>query len=729
LLLAGTASAGDDYEVRWSVTSELRYKAEKFEEKAEDLTGFFDQYEFVRNKESSGPFELALSEVNWDLFVEEETPMLRFRLRSPASDLSLSGGGFDTAQSFLNQRGELYGRLKGLALDLDYRRARTEELRLFTDPTDPTGALGFNAIAATFNDDTKADDRFSHRRTRIGSELRIRPQELLFGDGKTLGKLLSEIALRGGYGERNGKRQARSMLDFTDIGVGGGPTDLWRGLTVEQDQEVRTAGAGLVFAPGGLFTLAVDFDHQRFREDAPTILQTDLHALDPAIGITPIVGPLPNRSQRTFAFVPDTDRTTGTARLNSRLGDRATIHGALQISSLKQEGNRTPFEKFAGLRGNKVLFYSGNLAASVKFTQAISGNAFFKFDHRRNEIPRDTVLFNASNGTQIDPFLRRVRRVTTGAELVYRFPGLNRIALGTRGEWKDRDLDFATPTNPFADAILRRNAVIDERTRTFDFYLRTTLRPCSGTQLSGKIGFRNSPDTGYTVELDNVTYGEARVSYTLPIGPPATLSFFARGESGENHDFTQVSTDGTTRDQDFDRDRYSYGATLSHSPRDGVTMFGSLFWNQDAQDFDLIRSTLRRFRAPFAPVLFFVDSPLDYRADLASLVVGGRAQLTASTDASLSYWFTRSNTRFQPDRTTATTLDGASRIRSDVHSLELEIGHLLRQGLRISAGYRFDNYRDRISTRGSAGVVAPFNRSTRQHTVILGVTLNSDLLQ
>jgi hypothetical protein len=49
-------------------------------------------------------------------------------------------------------------------------------------------------------------------------------------------------------------------------------------------------------------------------------------------------------------------------------------------------------------------------------------------------------------------------------------------------------------------------------------------------------------------------------------------------------------------------------------------------------------------------------------------------------------------------------------------------------GLRVSAGDRYQKYRDPTSVTG-AGVVAPFDLSTDQHTVIIGITLNNELLR
>ena len=124
---------------------------------------------------------------------------------------------------------------------------------------------------------------------------------------------------------------------------------------------------------------------------ASTLFQTQINRFDPNIGAGPgfdqVSNTLDDQSLRTIGFIPDTDRTTGSVRLNTRIGKRAVIHGGLQISELDQEGDRTPSRSIAGLRDNKVRFYSGNLAFDLKLADALSVDAFYKFDHRSNKLP------------------------------------------------------------------------------------------------------------------------------------------------------------------------------------------------------------------------------------------------------------------------------------------------------------------------------------------------------
>ena len=62
-----------------------------------------------------------------------------------------------------------------------------------------------------------------------------------------------------------------------------------------------------------------------------------------------------------------------------------------------------------------------------------------------------------------------------------------------------------------------------------------------------------------------------------------------------------------------------------------------------------------------------------------------------------------------------------------MHVIDLEIGHWLMKGLRVLGGYRYQLYEDDAKVVDSVGsAVDPYDRSTHQHTITLGVTLTSD---
>jgi hypothetical protein len=267
-------------------------------------------------------------------------------------------------------------------------------------------------------------------------------------------------------------------------------------------------------------------------------------------------------------------------------------------------------------------------------------------------------------------------------------------------------------------------------------YVRGRARALRGVNLSAEAGYRNAPETGYIRELSQAAYFKFRGSYSAPLARPLTLSLFGHGEFGENDDFQQISESGPPNpDRDFERNNYAYGLTATHAPHRRVTLFASFFQHRDAQGFDLVRPNLPRYFEPTVlSVDFTRDDALDYRSDLTNALFGSSVQITERTDLSASYSFTRSDSRFDAgnaigvDRAARVALEDASRIRSDIHSVDARLGHWLADGLRVFVGYRYDDYVDRTDVpAGSGSGVAPFNRSTQQHTGTLGITLTNAL--
>lgn len=700
LLVAVGAAAEEEYEVRWSTT--LIAEIQAIEGRAADdaVGAFFDQYEFVPNKSSDVPLELVLRDAEFDILGSGDTPLLQIRLDSPASNLGVTGSGIE--HPFLNQRVDLLGRLDGVALDIDYRRMRTEQLRKFPNTF---------GSALTFTDLTGSGDRFFRERTGFDAELRARPLELLDEPGSVLSWLAPELAVRGGYQARDGRRQTRFILP---------PGNVWRSLRQPQDQEVSDVGGSLVLEPGGLFTLAFDVDHEEFRENAPALV-------DAVFGI-------PLGATRTVRFVPDTDRTTGSVRLHRRFGERATVEGGFQASQLSQVNDTTFAQQTAGLKDSSLLYYSGNVALDVAIVDGVSANAYFKYDERQNDIERNTALFNAANGTQVDPFMKSWTRMLAGAEAVYQPFAGNQFAVGFRGEWIDRDLEFALP-GPSNRRILPQNALIADRTTMYTVYGRTNLRPVRDVSLRGEVGYRDAPDTGYITELDDYFYGKLRASYTIPLSRPVVISAFAQGGTGKNRDFNAVSGMGPLPlgpllDRDFDRSNYLWGLTASASPWDSVTVFASFHQARDSQDYNLVVSNLQRFFQDVVTLSFRPDGDLEYGANDFSVIAGTHVDLTDHTDAGLSYAFTRARTQYRANPGTIDTrlIQNSGLIDADIHRLDLEVGHWVMEGLRVLVGYRLQLYEDGAPVPVSTGsVVMPRNPSTHQHTVTFGVTLNSDL--
>jgi opacity protein-like surface antigen len=716
-LLMATAALAEETEpdeaqteqprLRWSLTPIATYHwVEPDQEDDDDVTGFFDQYEFVPNKSSDFPFQIGVGDASLDLLGSRDTPLLQLRLESPTSNLGVSGS--QVSDPFFNQRALLLGRLPGFDLDLRYRRMRTEDTRVFPN-TAGAGLL--------FDDRSGRNERFEAERTGFDAELRARLDELFDSFEGQASRFRDigapELSLRGGYQAREGDRQLRFLID---------PTNQWIGLAQRRDQEVGNVGGGLVLAPGRLMTLDFEFDHQRFRENESTILQSALGG-----GVSP--------TNNTIGFIPDTDRYTGTARFRSRLAERAVLEGGLQLSVLEQVDDLTPFQHAAGLRDNRLYYSSANFTTDVHVIGALSANGYFKFDQRDNDIERNTALFDDDNGTQVDEFIHRWTRLLGGIEGVYRISSGNRMALGGRYESIDRDLDFASPA--FL-AILPVNALVQDESESYTVYARTQLRALRRIGVSGELGYRTSPETGYVTDLDDYVYGKLRASYTLPVERSVVLSLFARGGSGDNRNQVMVGGGGvgtppTGPDlrRHFDRYDWLVGLTANASPWDSVGLFASFFVSKDAQDYELALSSLQRYVQPLAPVTFSDAGATDYENDLWSIVLGTHVQLDDQTDAALSYSFTRASTHYSAGGSPQLSLvDHYSKIDSDIHGANLEVGRWLFEGLRVLVRYRFEYYDDGTNLSESVqSAVLPFDLTTTRHTVTLGVTLTSALLE
>ena len=343
------------------------------------------------------------------------------------------------------------------------------------------------------------------------------------------------------------------------------------------------------------------------------------------------------------------------------------------------------------------------------------------------------------NGSQIGPFTESWSRFFVRGELELRMRGANRAALGVRYEDVSRDLDFPEPGNL---RILPENAHVRRDTRIVTVYGRTALRPWRRLNLSAELGYRTAPDTGYIVELDDNFYGRLRASYVFRWRRPLSLSAFAQGSTGDNGDFSVVSglgpdPAGISLGRSLERSNVAWGVTGSLSPVDRLSPYLSFFWGHDTQDTGLDLSNLQRYFQEVLPIGFETDGKSEFENQQLSLILGSHLQLTEQTDGRLSYGYTHAKAHYRGDSANISCLISGSsclgliapnrKIDSDIHTIDLEVGHWLREGLRVLAGYRLQLYDDGSPVVQSvASVVQPFDRSAQQHTVTLGITLTSD---
>jgi hypothetical protein len=691
-----------DRELLWSTTFFGQFSAIHSPQNDRALGGFFDQYEFTPNKNGNFPVEIGIRDASFDL-IEDREPLLQFRYESPTSNLGASGSDLDG--SFTNQRALLLGRQGPFQLDIDYRRMRTEQRRIYPE-TEAGGA------ALPFTDLTRGNDRFFRDRTGFQAALRWRAADSLGDQSDVLKWLAPEISLRGGYDVRDAKRQLRTSLN---------PGNDWLALRQDQGDEVGDIGVGVVVAPGGIFTMVTDFDYQEFSANKA---ETDDR--------------LPFAStSRSVGYVPSTTRKTGKIKLHGRFGDRAVLTAGFQGTVLEQENRETPAQRSVGFGKNETVVLSAQLSGDIRVVQNVSANAYAKVVYRDHDIDRSSSLFNSSNGTQVDEILDSYQRIDVGAETIYRPHRGVKLAIGAKFHWIDRDLDFATP-GLGNRIILPDNALVHDETMMWTVFGRAEWRPSRALGIRTELSFRDAPETGYLTDLDGYVEGSLRATYTLPLTLPVTLSFYTRGGTGENSDldFAMVeglgpNPPGPSIKRDYERTHWNLGLTGDMALRDDVTLFGSFFYARDQQSDDLLLSNVQRYFQESVPLVFRKPGSLDFQSDEYGFVFGSQIRFSDQTDAGLSYSFTRAEANYD-DSGSARELrliDNNRLVDADIHGLDIEVRHQLRAGLRFFAGYRLQYYRDGAPKPNSpSSSQQPDSRRDTRHTFTLGITLNNELL-
>jgi hypothetical protein len=691
-----------DRKLLWSTTVFGQFKAIHSPQNDRALGGFFDQYEFTPNKNGDFPLEIGVRDASFD-WIEDRETLLQFRYESPTSNLGMSGSDLDG--SFTNQRALLLGRKGAFHLDIDYRRMRTEQRRVYPETEAGGGALPFTDL-------TRGNDRFFRDRTGFQAELRWRAGESLGGRSDVVKWLAPELSLRGGYDVRDARHQLRTSLN---------PGNDWLALKQDQGDEVGDVGVGLVVAPGGYFTMATDFDYQDFSANNAQ--------LDDSLPFA--------STSRSVGYAPSTVRKTGKIQLHGRFGDRAVVTAGFQGTLLEQENRETPGQRSAGFDQNQIIVYSAQLAGDIQVVRNVSANAHVKVVHRDHDIDRSSSLFNSTNGTQVDEFLDSYSRVDVGAETVYRPSRVVKLALGANFHWIDRDLDFASPGLGNL-VILPGNALVNDETMMWSVFGRAEWRPSRALGIRTELSFRDAPETGYLTDLDGYVEGSLRATYTLPVTLPATLSFYTRGGTGKNSDldFAMVeglgpNPPGPSVKRDYERAHWNLGLTGDVVLSDDVTLFGSFFYAQDQQSDDLMLSNVQRYFQESVPLVFRKPGSLDFQSDEYGFVFGSQIRFSEQTDAGLSYSFTRAEANYD-DSGSARELqliDSNRVVDADIHGLDMEVRHQIRAGMRVFAGYRLQHYRDGSPKPNSpSSSQQPESRRDTRHTFSLGITLNSELL-
>ena len=283
---------------------------------------------------------------------------------------------------------------RGLDLDLDYRRYRSDSLRFFPKGTWAGAPNPPDAYGVQYNSDLCppepalpspcASEAFglrpsqvfeeNHRiyvnRQSVGGQLAFRPE----GFDQPL-PLLSQFRARARYETRKGYRQDSFVLATPQENTTGNLTQSFRGNRRKINQQVTSAGTTLVLSPFDLFEGSLAFDFEKFREEAPTVTRNS---------IPPFPSPPAPGGDRAFFFVPDTNRFTGTLQLSKRT-DSMVLNAGVSGARLEQTGRLSPLQGVYDLcagRGsncdNAITLISAHLDAKAPLLQDVDVYAWMK---------------------------------------------------------------------------------------------------------------------------------------------------------------------------------------------------------------------------------------------------------------------------------------------------------------------------------------------------------------
>jgi len=673
----------------------------------DDVTGFFDQYRYVRDKDSPLPYFVDLFHLDVGLARDDGTHLVRLERWSPWN---------------WNDRAELRVDWRGLGLDVDSWRYRSEELRFFPSGTGATlpsppapPGTPFPVFGAVYNPDVpfaaifQNDQRLAERRAGVAGALSLR-----LPDFDLQNPLATELDLFSRFEHRQGDEQDSFLLDS-----GREPTTSqlarFRGFRREIDQYVTTVGAGAVWLPWRLFTGDVELAFESFREEAPVVTVGSLAALDPRV--VPIT---PDQAARAFHFVPDTDRWTGSLQLSRRLESLggATLHGGGFLTHLAQAGRRAPLQDRLDLGRDSVTTWSTHGAFDLPLGERFALGGFAKWLRRENGVDEGSFAALAPPEGQVDPVLDQRSELGAGLEATARPVAGSLAGLGYRLRWVERELDFAPSPGAIRPAVNLLGGHSEEHTT----YLRGSTRLLRSLQLTGEAGYAWAPQVGFPRDLERSVYARARGSYLWRKPLPTTLAVQARFLDGENDGFELEAVDPAfSEDKDFERTEWSWGTTLSTVPAESLTLFASFHQARDEQEFAHVRSDLPRYLGPPGLELF-LDSRPEYTSQVSTLVLGGTQALGRRVDLSLASILTWVSARFDGSGVTPDVLEEVDELASRILSLEGRAGWRVRRGVSLGLGYRFDAYRDDEEHE-------PLSYDADVHTVTVDVTVDLDAVR
>ena len=386
--------------------------------------------------------------------------------------------------------------------------------------------------------------------------------------------------------------------------------------------------------------------------EAPKVTFADIAAADPSS----IPAPSESLGLRAFNFVPDTDRLSGSLRVDTKIG-RAAVQGGGFITHLRQT-NRAPLQRALELDRQQVTSWSahGGFELALDHDLELMGPA--KFSERRNGLDVNDLA-----GQQLGPILRRRSELDTRLELSLRPQAGARVATGYRYEWIDRNLRYPEALLAVDEPV----ALITGRSESHNLYLRGRARLFRRLQVSGELGWEYRPQRDYPRDMTHSVYFDARGAYTLLRPIPISLSL--QGGVRDGHGNGRVLTGSASQAcMDLDRLQWSYSATLTAVPASSTTLTLSFVQHQDDQETPYLRTDFpRTFGSGFTN---FLPNPerVHYDSGVRSLSLGGRQKLTDSLEMRGFANLTWVEADIEGNNLTGAALDGVNEIRSRILS-------------------------------------------------------------
>ncbi len=675
----------------------------------DNVTGFFEQYRYIRDKGAELPFFADFTHLNLGLVRPDTTYLIRAERWS---------------RNAINENTLLDINWKGLVVNAEIRRYRSDALRFFPMGTEDDWAgtalgLGFGThynpdvpgLISDFPTQTTNVDaifandyRIGVERFDVGGEIALRPEGFGYKNG-----VLKEARLRAGYGSRTGYRQDSFLLDLTEALE---PTSRFRGNRRAIDQSVTNAGTGVVLALGKKLNAKLDFDVDRFTEAAGVVTLGGL-ASAPGNGFTPNPSASPDRE---FFFVPDTNRYTGSLQLTSRPAG-GTLNAGVFATHLEQTGRLSNLQSRFNLGLNSVTTVSAHVDGSMPLGNRLILSGFVKYIHRANNIDEDSfAALDPSGASQESPYIKKRDEIRGNMEIGAKLAPSTRIALGYAVDWVDRDLAY--PQGPVG--IQPNVSVIRPKSLSHRVFLKGRARLFRSLQLSGELGYLWAPEVAYPTDLSEAVSFRARGTYSLlprMIRVPLTFSFSGRVLDGKNDEFDLPGpgpvSNGDRRSKYFERTDWGYDLTLTALPRNALALYGTFSQSGDEQATDYVRTTLARSAGGGA---FYVDSIPHYASDLKSVIVGGTLSDVLGADVGLSAAITWADMTVSGTQGVGSNvgqlINDANRIESRILTLNSDFDYTIREGLGAGIGYRYQEFIDDAQ-------LGPLNLDETVHTIML----------